>query len=295
MISNQLGPHIIKRGKIRDIWSIVQFENNEWKYDEEHILIFTSNRISVFDKVLPFTIKGKGKVLTEMTRFWCERTKHIIPNHISESKMTLKQALPDYEQREEACAGCEVVRSFQSFPIEVIVRHYLTGSAIKEYEEHGTVGFQQIDHQKIIRNERLPSPIVCYTTKAENGEHDQPIRFEDVIDVVGVKIARDIFNKAIQLYYNMFFYCFAKGYILADTKYEFALNENRDLVLIDEVGTPDCSRFWKISYYDEGKIVSFDKDIIRTFVSSFPEEKIPKWLIENMILKYQQVATDLMS
>ena len=250
---------LVKRGKVRDIWEI----------DDDHLLIYTSNRVSAFDSILPTSIPGKGEMLTTATRYWCDKTQWIIPNHINQAKVTLDQVLPDTLARPNACKACQIVRKYTPLPIEAIVRGFLYGHAWTEYNEYGTVNGEPLP-KGMVKAEQFQSPRFTPSTKAPFGEHDRPMTQEEFFDVLGSNLADKIISHSIFLYDYASILLLKKGYILADTKFEFALDDNGELVLIDEVITPDGSRIWNWNLYTPGQNQkSFDKDIIREYIVSY--------------------------
>jgi phosphoribosylaminoimidazole-succinocarboxamide synthase len=252
---------LIKRGKVRDIWEV----------DDNHLLIYTTDRVSVFDSILPTTIPGRGELLTVATRYWCNKTKWIISNHISQSQITLDQVLPNADERPNACKACQIVRKYKPLHIEAIVRGYLYGNAWVEYntmpDNHLPKNMQKAQSFRSVDC----SPIFTPTTKAPAGEHDRPMSKEEFFDVLGGNIAQKIVDISIYLYEFAAYHLLKKGFILADTKFEFALDDDTgELVLIDEVITPDNSRIWSKDLYKPGQNQkSYDKDIIREYVSSY--------------------------
>lgn len=250
---------LVKKGKVRDVWEI----------DDDHLLIYTSDRVSAFDAILPTTIPGRGEMLTATTRYWCDKTKWIMPNHISQAKITLDQVLPDAGERPNACKACQIVRKYEPLPIEAIVRGFLYGSAWIEYSEYGTMNGSPLP-EGMQKAQAFRYSHFTPTTKAPYGEHDRPMTQEEFFDVLGSDIADKIVNQSVFLFEYAAAHLLKKGYILADTKFEFALDENGELVLIDEVITPDGSRIWSKEFYKPGQNQkSFDKEIIREYIASY--------------------------
>lgn len=250
---------LLKRGKVRDVWEV----------DDQHLLIYTTDRVSVFDSILPTMIPGRGELLTTSTRYWCDKTKWIIPNHISRAKITLDQVLPNADERPNACKACQIVRKYKPLPIEAIVRGFLYGNAWVEYSEYGTMNGQPLP-EGMQKAQAFRYSHFTPTTKAPSGEHDRPMSKTEFFDVLGSDIADRILNQSIFLYEFAAYHLLKKGYILADTKFEFALDEEGELVLIDEVITPDGSRIWSKEFYKPGQNQKcYDKDIVREYVSSY--------------------------
>lgn len=249
----------VRKGKVRDVWEI----------DDRHLLIYTSDRVSAFDSILPTTIPGKGELLTSATRYWCDKTKWIMPNHISRSGLTIDQVLPNADERPNACKACQIVRKYKPLPVEAIVRGFLYGHAWSEYAEYGTMNGKSLP-EGMQKAQSFRYVQFTPSTKAPYGEHDIPMTDNEFVDVVGLELADKIEQKSILLYEYAASFLLKIGFILADTKFEFALDENGELVLIDEVITPDGSRIWSKEFYTPGKNQkSFDKDIIREYIKSY--------------------------
>ncbi|MES9905930.1 MAG: phosphoribosylaminoimidazolesuccinocarboxamide synthase [Sedimenticola sp.] len=258
-------PHLklLNRGKVRDIYDV----------DPEHMLIVTSDRLSAFDVILPQPIPGKGEVLTRVANFWFERTHNIIPNHLSDKP--LEEVVPDAEQRKMLGDRALVVRKLKPLPIEAIVRGYLIGSGWKDYQKSGGVcgielpgGLQQAD--------QLPEAIYTPSSKAAVGEHDENINFEQTVDLLGRELAEQVRDVSLKIYTECAAYAREKGIIIADTKFEFGLDDEGTLYLIDEVLTPDSSRFWPSDQYRPGiSPPSFDKQFVRDYLETLDWDKTP--------------------
>ncbi|MES9899700.1 MAG: phosphoribosylaminoimidazolesuccinocarboxamide synthase [Sedimenticola sp.] len=251
------------RGKVRDIYDV----------DQEHMLIVTSDRLSAFDVILPQPIPGKGEVLTRVANFWFERTRNIIPNHLSDKP--LEEVVPDDAQRKLLGDRALVVRKLNPLPIEAIVRGYLIGSGWKDYQKSGGVcgielptGLQQAD--------QLPEAIYTPSSKAEVGEHDENISFEQTVDLLGRELAEQVRDVSLKIYTECAAYAREKGIIIADTKFEFGQDDEGTLYLIDEVLTPDSSRFWPADQYRPGiSPPSFDKQFVRDYLETLDWDKTP--------------------
>ncbi|MES9855078.1 MAG: phosphoribosylaminoimidazolesuccinocarboxamide synthase [Sedimenticola sp.] len=254
---------LLNRGKVRDIYDV----------DQEHMLIVTSDRLSAFDVILPQPIPGKGEVLTRVANFWFERTRNIIPNHLSDK--ALEEVVPDAAQRELLGDRALVVRKLNPLPIEAIVRGYLIGSGWKDYQKSGSVcgielaaGLQQAD--------QLPEAIYTPSSKAEVGAHDENISFEETVELVGRELAEQVRDVSLKIYTECAAYAREKGIIIADTKFEFGTDEEGTLYLIDEVLTPDSSRFWPADQYRPGiSPPSFDKQFVRDYLETLDWDKTP--------------------
>ncbi len=286
--SNLTSLPLINKGKVRDLYDV----------DDTHLLIITSDRISAFDAVLPTAITGKGKILTEMARFWMDKSAHILPNQIA-NDLKLSDILTAEEIKKIDGRGM-IVRKLKPLPIEAIVRSYLVGSGWKEYQESGTVcGIQLPTGLQLAQ--QLPETLFTPSTKAEVGEHDENISFDDTIQLIGKKRAEQVKKLSIQLYTMAAEYALEKGIIIADTKFEFGEDENGVIHLIDEALTPDSSRFWRESTYKIGSNPeSFDKQYIRDYLDTLdwdkksPAPSLPKYVIDATIEKYQEAKTRLM-
>lgn len=253
----------IARGKVRDIYAI----------DDEHMLTVTTDRLSAFDVVLPTGIPGKGRILTSLSNFWFARTGHLIPNHLT--AIPLAQVLPDPAERNTVEGRAIVVRRLKPLPIEAIVRGYIVGSGWKEYQKQGTVCGIQLP-AGLRQADRLPEPIFTPSTKAEVGDHDENISFEKAVDLLGEGLANQVRDVSIAIYKEAAAYALERGIIIADTKFEFGLDADDRLVLIDEVLTPDSSRFWPADSYEPGcSPPSFDKQFVRDYLETLDWDKTP--------------------
>ncbi len=244
----------ISSGKVREIYQV----------DDDKLMLVVSDRISAFDVILPTPVPDKGKVLNRISAFWFDYVKDIIPNHIITTKF---QEFPDEFQKEEFQDRSMLVRKLKMLPIECIVRGYITGSGWKSYLENGSVCGIKLP-AGLEESEKLPEPIFTPTTKAEVG-HDQNIDFSGVCELLGKDLAEKVRNKTIEIYQKCAEYAKSKGIIIADTKFEFGLDENGELVLGDEILTPDSSRFWPADDYEIGRSQkSFDKQYMRDWLKA---------------------------
>jgi phosphoribosylaminoimidazole-succinocarboxamide synthase len=272
---------LLHKGKVRDIYDI----------DDRHMLIVTTDRISAFDVVMPNAIPGKGMVLNQVTRFWMEKLAHIIPNHLS--NMPLEDALPDADERAEVENHAMIVKKLKALPVEAIVRGYLIGSGWKDYQQTGTVcGIALPPGLRIA--DRLPEVIYTPSTKASVGAHDENIDFAESETLLGRDIASQVRDASLQLYKEAAEYAKDRGIIIADTKFEFGLDDNGSLTLIDEVLTPDSSRFWPADQYQPGTSpVSFDKQFVRDYLETLdwnkttPGPELPDEIVTKTAEKYQ--------
>jgi len=261
--SHLTGLERLHQGKVRDIYAV----------DERHMLIVTTDRLSAFDVVLPDPIPGKGQVLTTISRFWFDRTRHIVPNHLTD--FPLARAVPDATERGLIEDRAMVVRRLRALPVEAVVRGYLIGSGWKDYVASGRVcGIDLPEGLRIA--DRLPRPIFTPSTKAERGRHDENVSFAAVEATVGAQLAAQLRDTAIALYEHAAAYALERGIIIADTKFEFGVDESGRLVLIDEALTPDSSRFWPVDTYAPGSSPpSFDKQFVRDYLETLDWDKTP--------------------
>ncbi len=275
------------RGKVRDIYDI----------DDRHMLIVTTDRLSAFDVVLPDPIPGKGVLLTAMSNFWFNRTRRIIANQLSD--IALEQVVKDPSERKQVEARAVVVRKLKALPVEAIVRGYLVGSGWKEYQKSGTVcGIKLPTGLK--EAERLPEPIFTPSTKAAVGQHDENISFEQAAQTLGKDAAAQVRDATLAIYKECAAYALTRGIVIADTKFEFGLDEHGTLTLIDEVLTPDSSRFWPADSYKPGaNPPSFDKQYVRDYLKSIgwnkkpPAPHLPPEVIAKTAEKYREALRRL--
>jgi len=280
---------LLSRGKVRDIYDV----------DEDHMLIVTTDRLSAFDVVLPDAIPGKGAILTAVSNFWFDRTRHIIPNHLSDK--SLAEVLPDEAERNMIEGRGIVVRKLKPLPVEAVVRGYLIGSAWSDYQKTGTVcgialpaGLRQA--------QQLPETIFTPSTKADVGDHDENISFEKTVGLLGQDIAEQMRDVSLKLYQEAAEYALERGIIIADTKFEFGTDKNGGLVLIDEVLTPDSSRFWPVDAYQVGQSPpSFDKQYVRDYLETLDWDKtdpgpcLPEEVIQRTGDKYREARDRLIN
>ncbi len=264
----------IHRGKVRDIYAL----------GDDHMLIVTSDRISAFDVIMPRPIPGKGAVLNAVTEFWMQKFAPLIPNHSS------KVRLADYLTREEL-AQCEgravVVKRLKAIPVECVARGYLIGSGWKDYQKTGAVCGIPLPAGLLIAD-KLPEPIFTPADKAPVGQHDENISFAEVENKVGKELAAKLRDITLRIYSEASEYARARGIIIADTKFEFGLDKDGTLHLIDEVLTPDSSRFWPAETYRPGiSPPSFDKQIVRDYLETLDwDKKAPgPWLPDEVVEK----------
>jgi len=279
----------IHSGKVRDLYAV----------DAHHLLVVASDRLSAFDVVLPDPIPGKGEVLTAISNFWFARTAGIVPNHIAE--MPLEQALPDANERERVASRAMVVKRLKPLPIEAIVRGYLIGSGWKDYQKTGGVCGIELP-QGLRQADILPQPLFTPSTKAAVGDHDENISYQEVEKLIGEKLAREVMETSIALYTYAVKHAESCGLIIADTKFEFGLDDDGRLHLIDEALTPDSSRFWPADQYAPGQSPpSFDKQFVRDHLETLdwdktpPGPNLPADIIRRTAEKYRESQRLLMS
>jgi phosphoribosylaminoimidazole-succinocarboxamide synthase len=254
---------LIHQGKVRDIYAI----------DDATMLLVSTDRLSAFDVILPTGIANKGAMLTQMANFWFEKLQHIVPNHLT--GIAPESVVSSPADRIQLGSRAVVVKRLKALPIEAIVRGYLVGSGWKEYKQNGTVcgitlpaGLQEAS--------KLPAPIFTPSSKAAGGEHDENISIRQVEALIGKEMAAQVAKVAIQLYTEAAEYALTKGIIIADTKFEFGLDSQGVLHVMDEVLTPDSSRFWPLESYKVGSNPSsYDKQYVRDWLESIHWNKAP--------------------
>ena len=253
--SNIKSLKLLNHGKVRDIYEV----------DADHLLIVTTDRLSAFDVILPTPIPGKGEVLTSVSNFWFDRLQHILP---SQESGIAPESVVAADERDQVIGRAIVVKRLKPLPIEAIVRGYLVGSGWKEYKASQSVcdialpaGLREAD--------KLPEPLFTPSTKAEIGDHDENISYEKTVELLGEDLAAQVRDAAIRLYREAADYAATRGIIIADTKFEFGLDANGTLHLIDEALTPDSSRFWPADQYAPGSNPpSFDKQYVRDWLEA---------------------------
>lgn len=279
---------LLHRGKVRDIYAV----------DEHHLLIIQTDRLSAFDVILPTPVPGKGKVLTRLSHFWFEKLSHILPNHLTG---IAPESVVTSEEREQVIDRAFVVKRLRPLPIEAIVRGYIVGSGWKDYQRTGAVsgialppGLQEAD--------KLPmGAVFTPSTKAMAGAHDENISFEECERLLGVALAQAVRSNSIALYSEAADYAATRGVIIADTKFEFGQDTAGQLYLIDEVLTPDSSRFWPADQYRPGKNPpSYDKQFVRDWLEQLnwnkqpPAPVIPDEILAQTVARYQEALDRLL-
>ena len=247
-------------GKVRDIYAV----------GDDKMLVVQTDRLSAFDVILEDPIPGKGKILTAMSNFWFKKFGHLMPNHMTDID---PETLVAPEERDQVKGRAIVVKKFTPLPIEAIVRGYIIGTGWKDYQSTGSVCGIQLP-VGLKEAQKLPEVIFTPSTKAEIGDHDQNISFEKMKEIVGADVAEKVRDMAVNLYKAAAEYAASKGIIIADTKFEFGQDDDGKIYLIDEILTPDSSRFWPASSYEVGMSPpSFDKQYVRDWLSSQPWNK----------------------
>lgn len=272
---------LIGRGKVRDIYNV----------DKDNLLIVTSDRLSAFDVVLPDPIPTKGIVLTQISNFWFKMMEDIIPNHLTNTQ--LSTVIRDEKILGELESRSIIVKKLNPLPIEAVVRSYLIGSGWRDYQATGKVC--GIDIPKNIEQAgKLPETIFTPATKAPSGEHDENISFAETSALIGEELANQVRDISIAIYDRASSYASERGIIIADTKFEFGLDENKKLYVIDEMLTPDSSRFWLKEKYATGiSPPSFDKQFVRDYLDTLdwnkkaPGPNLPEHVINKTRDKYQ--------
>jgi phosphoribosylaminoimidazole-succinocarboxamide synthase len=277
----------INRGKVRDIYAL----------DSRRLLIVTTDRLSAFDVVLPDPIPGKGRVLNEISQFWFARTQSIIPNHLTGD--ALATAVRDPGDLAMLQGRAMIVHRLQALPVEAVVRGFLSGSGWKDYQRTGSICGVALP-PGLRQAQALPEPIFTPATKAPAGEHDQNIPFAELAERIGPALAESVRSSALALYRFAAAHARARGIIIADTKFEFGLDANARLTLIDEVLTPDSSRFWPAATWRVGASPpSFDKQFVRDYLETLdwnkqaPGPRLPRDVIARTSEKYLEALRRL--
>jgi phosphoribosylaminoimidazole-succinocarboxamide synthase len=278
---------LLHRGKVRDIYAA----------DDNHLLIVTTDRLSAFDVILPDPIPGKGEVLHRISEFWFDQTRNLIPNHVSDRP--LRAYVSDPDELAQLQGRAAVVKRLRALPIEAVVRGYLIGSGWKDYQRSGGVcGIRLPAGLQLAQ--QLPEPIFTPATKAAIGEHDENISFAETEKLIGSSRAREVRNAALAIYRQAAAHALARGIIIADTKFEFGVDADGKLTLIDEVLTPDSSRFWPADTWKVGTSPpSFDKQYVRDYLETLdwnkraPGPKLPAEIIAHTSAKYHEALTRL--
>lgn len=278
---------LLHRGKVRDLYEV----------DDRHLLIVQTDRLSAFDVILPDPIPGKGEVLTAVSNFWFNRLRHVIPNHLT--GIAPESVVKGEAEQAQVRGRAFVTRKLKPLPIEAIVRGYLVGSGWKDYQKTGTVCGIKLP-AGLREAEKLPQPLFTPSTKAAIGEHDENISFAQAIELLGEARANEVRDATLALYGEAADYALTRGIIIADTKFEFGVDESGKLYLIDEALTPDSSRFWPADQYRVGSNPpSFDKQFVRDWLESSgwnkqpPAPRIPEDVQQKTADKYREAQQRL--
>jgi phosphoribosylaminoimidazole-succinocarboxamide synthase len=271
----------IGKGKVRDIYAV----------DHDKMMIVVSDRLSAFDVVLPDPIPDKGRVLTELANFWFSRLGHVVPNHLT--GIDPESVVKGEDEKAQVRGRAIVVRKLKPLPVEAVVRGYIIGSGWKDYQASGAICGIQLE-KGLKQAQKLPEPIFTPATKAESG-HDENISFERMCEIVGKDVGQKVKDISIRLYKEASDFAATKGIIIADTKFEFGLDDKGNVVLIDEVLTADSSRFWPADQYKVGiSPPSYDKQFVRDYLETLdwdktpPAPKLPADVIARTSAKYRE-------
>ncbi len=274
----------VYQGKVRDIYQV----------DSEHWLIVTSDRLSAFDVILPDPIPKKGIVLTKVSNFWFDRFSKQVKNHLSD--IPLEDIIKDEQELNILKDRSVIARKLKALPFEAIVRGYVIGSGWKEYQNTGAICGVKLP-ENLQQAQQLNTAIFTPSTKAAVGDHDINVSFDEIINLAGKDIAEKVRDLSLQIYSEAAHYALERGIIIADTKFEFGLDENQEIILIDEALTPDSSRFWPLDSYQVGQSPkSFDKQYVRDYLETLdwnkkaPGPKLPQEIIDNTSKKYLEAC-----
>jgi phosphoribosylaminoimidazole-succinocarboxamide synthase len=277
----------LHRGKVRDLYAV----------GDDKLLVVQTDRLSAFDVILDDPIPGKGEVLTTVSNFWFKKLQHVIPNHLT--GIAPESVVKTEDERDQVRGRAFVVKKLKPLPIEAIVRGYLVGSGWKDYQKTGAVCGIKLP-AGLREAEKLPEPLFTPSTKAAVGDHDENISFVQAVELLGESRAKEVRDATLQLYIEAADYAASKGIIIADTKFEFGVDETGKLYLIDEALTPDSSRFWPADQYRVGNNPpSFDKQFVRDWLEASgwnkraPAPRVPKDVLQKTADKYREAQTKL--
>jgi phosphoribosylaminoimidazole-succinocarboxamide synthase len=285
--SNLSALPLLGRGKVRDIYAV----------GADHLLVVATDRLSAFDVVLPQPIPGKGEVLNRVANFWFARTANLVPNHLS--GIPVSAVVTDPTELARLGERGVVVRRLAPLPVEAIVRGYLIGSGWNDYLARGAVCGIRLP-PGLVQADQLPEPIFTPSTKAAAGTHDENVDFAHLVDLLGVEIAAQVRDLSLRIYSDCAAYARGRGILIADTKFEFGLDAEGSVHLIDEVLTPDSSRFWPADHYRPGiSPPSFDKQFVRDYLETLdwdktaPGPRLPHSVIDQTAAKYREAEQRL--
>ena len=280
--SNIPGLELIARGKVRDIYAV----------DEQHLLIVTSDRLSAYDVVMPDPIPGKGMILTQISLHWFDMMSDLIPNQLT--NLSVSDVVSDASLAAQLDERALVVKRLQPLPIEAVVRGYLIGSGWRDYQQTGQTSGINLPAETQ-QAQQLPQAMFTPASKAEAGNHDENISFEQVVELIGAELADKVKKTSLAIYERAAAYALERGIVIADTKFEFGLDNDSQLHLIDEVLTPDSSRFWPVDQYRVGiSPPSFDKQFVRDYLDTLdwdktaPGPELPADILQRTGEKYQE-------
>jgi len=281
------GLELLHRGKVRDVYALPR----------DHLLIVATDRLSAFDVVLPDPIPGKGEMLTQISNFWFGKTAHLLSNHLT--GMAVEEVLPQGVDAKLYARRAVVVKRLKPVPIEAIARGYLTGSGWKDYQATGSLCGIRLP-QGLRQAEQLPEPIFTPSTKAPKGTHDENIGFDQVVATIGADLAEQVREATLAIYRFAASYAARRGILIADTKFEFGTDATGRLYVMDEMLTPDSSRFWPADQYRVGTSPpSYDKQFVRDYLETLdwdkraPGPKLPERVIEGTATKYAEALKRL--
>ena len=285
--SNLTSLPLLHRGKVRDLYEV----------DAQHLLIVQTDRLSAFDVILDDPIPGKGEVLTAVSNFWFNKLQHVIPNHLS--GIAPESVVKGAAEQAQVKGRAFVTKKLKPLPIEAIVRGYLVGSGWKDYQRTGAVCGIKLP-EGLREAQKLPEPLFTPSTKAAVGDHDENISYAQAVELLGADMAAQVRDATLSLYIEAANYAATRGIIIADTKFEFGVDEAGKLYLIDEALTPDSSRFWPADQYQVGSNPpSFDKQFVRDWLESSgwnkraPAPRIPQDVLEKTAAKYHEAQQRL--
>jgi phosphoribosylaminoimidazole-succinocarboxamide synthase len=273
---------LLGRGKVRDIYTV----------DDEHLLIVTTDRLSAYDVIMPAPVPGKGEVLTSISNFWFDRMQDIVPNHLT--GRPLDSVIDDPALCEQLQSRSIIVKRLAPLPIEAVVRGYLIGSGWRDYQENGSVCGLRLP-AGLPQAARLPETLFTPATKAEAGDHDENISMQQTEALLGNALAQQVRDASLRIYERAATYALGRGVIIADTKFEFGLDVDGTLYVIDEMLTPDSSRFWSLRDYRTGiSPPSYDKQFVRDYLDTLdwgkvaPGPTLPDDILEQTAAKYRE-------
>jgi phosphoribosylaminoimidazole-succinocarboxamide synthase len=291
------GLELLHRGKVRDVYALPNDRLPAGAEPGEKLLIVASDRLSAFDVVLPDPIPGKGEMLCQISNFWFDKTAHLVPNHLTGTLVA--DVLPPGVDPELYEKRAVVVKRLKAVPVEAIARGYLIGSGWKDYRKTGSLCGIELP-KNLQQAQQLPAPIFTPSTKAPKGTHDENIGFDDVVKLVGAGLAAQVRDATLAIYEFAAAYAAERGIIIADTKFEFGTDADGKLYVMDEMLTPDSSRFWPADQYKVGiSPPSYDKQFVRDYLETLdwnkraPGPKLPREVIDGTAAKYAEALKKL--